>query len=133
MGILSKLLGLDPVNIATGVADIVDRFIETPDEKRMAAEAITKGQNEINALYAGHRSTFVAGARPAILWVCAISLFFFFVPQYMLAAVLWVKASWVAQTIQPYPVSAEGLLELTGALLGLAGLRTIEKISGRAK
>ncbi len=133
MGILTKLLGLDPMNIATGVADIVDRFIETPDEKRIAAEAIIKGQNEINALYAGHRSWFVAGGRPAIIWVCAISLFWFFVPQYMLASVLWLKMCWAAQEIQPYPVSAEGLLELTGALLGLAGLRTIEKISGRAK
>ncbi len=133
MGILTKLLGLDPVNIADGVANVIDRFIETPDEKREALAAIRKGTNEINALAAGHRSAFVAGSSPAILWICAISLFFFYVPQYMLASILWVKVSWAAQVIQPYPVSADGILELVAALTGLGVLRSIEKISGRAK
>ncbi len=133
MGFLSKLIGGEAISLATGVADIVDRFMETPDEKRAAAQWLDKAQNEINALAQGHRNWFVSGPRPAILWVCAISLFFYFVPQYVLGAILWTKASWAAEAILPYPVSADGLFELTGALLGLATLRTIEKRIGKTK
>ncbi len=133
MGLISKLLGGEVVNLAEGVAGVVDRFIETPDEKRIAKQLIAKGQNEINALSAKHQSRFVSGARPAILWVCAISLFFYFVPQYVMAAILWTMKSWSAQAILPYPVDASGLMELTLGLLGLAGLRTLERLGGKVK
>ncbi len=45
----------------------------------------------------------------------------------MLGALLWAKASWAAQAIAAYPVSADGLMQLVLAMLGMAGLRTFEK------
>jgi hypothetical protein len=75
MGILSaiagKILGGSIAKTATGIADAVDRFVETPDEKRAAALLVSKmkqdsnkWQAEVNKIEAAHRSMFVAGWRP---------------------------------------------------------------------
>lgn len=90
-------------------------------------------QTRINQIEAQHRSIFVAGWRPAIGWTAAAGLFAFYVPQYALASYIWVMQSLEANNIVPYPATADGLLELVIALLGLGGLRTFEKVKGRAK
>ena len=73
MGWLNKLVGGSIAETAKGVADVVDKFIETPDEKRafetvMARMAQEPGiaQIELNKVSAAHRTVFVAGARPFI-------------------------------------------------------------------
>ena len=85
MGWLNKLVGGSIAETAKGVADVVDKFIETPDEKRafetvMARMAQEPGiaQIELNKVSAAHRTVFVAGARPFILWVCGVGLAFSF-------------------------------------------------------
>lgn len=65
----------------------------------------------------------------ALGWVLAISLFMFYVPQYTMASVIWLKAAWGAETLPPYPVTADGIMELVVAMLGLAGKVTIERIA----
>ena len=80
-----------------------------------------------------HPSVFVSGWRSAIGWVCAVSLGAYYITQYVIAVVLWVKVSWAAQSLQPFPVSADGLLELIGGMLGLTLWRAVEKIKGVAK
>ena len=74
-----------------------------------------------------------AGWRPAIGWVCAMSLAVFFIPQYSTATYLWVKACLAVGSIVPYPVDAEGLMELVFGMLGIAALRTYEKKQGVTK
>ena len=95
----------------------------------LAQAAITKAE-------ASHRSVFVSGWRPAIGWVAAISLFFFYVPQYFSASAVWVisisESGW-STPLPQYPTDADGLLELVLALIGLGALRTVEKVNGRAK
>src|SRR5210317_870353 len=81
MGFLSRIVGGEVVDTATGIANIVDKFVETPDEKK-AAEIIKMKllarpqelQAEINKIEASHRTLFVAGWRPFIGWVCGIGL-----------------------------------------------------------
>lgn len=122
------------------VGNVIDNLF-TSDDERLSHEEIKMRiaqkpglvQAEINKIEAQHRSVFVAGWRPGIGWVCAVSLAAYYVPQYTLAAVLWTRASWEAAALQPYPVTADGLLELVLALLGMATVRTIEKLNGRAK
>ncbi len=78
---LEKLIGGGIVSAAEGVANIIDRFVETDDEKK-AAEIIkaklmmtpSLAQIELNKIEAGHRSIFVAGWRPFIGWVCGFAL-----------------------------------------------------------
>ena len=35
--------------------------------------------------------------------------------------------------LAPYPVSVDGLLELTLGMLGLGAMRTVEKLTGKAR
>ncbi len=140
MSMFSKLMGNEVVSAAQGVANVIDQFVETPDEKRIAetiklkmAAAPDKAQAEINKIEAGHRSIFVAGWRPFIGWVCGVSLGLYFIPQFLLGAILWFRVSWDAKELQAYPVSADALLELVLALLGMGTIRMIEKMAGKAK
>ena len=141
MGFFSKLLGDTTAAPITAVGNVITSIFGDKTEKlshqEIMAELALKPamvQNEINKVEAAHRSVFVAGWRPAIGWVCAISLFFFYVPQYVLATFVWVKLI-VANDweLVPYPVTADGVLELVLALLGMATIRSVEKLSGRAK
>ncbi len=135
---LEKLIGSGIVSAAEGVANIIDRFVET-DEEKQAAEIIkarlmmkpSLAQIELNKVEAGHRSIFVAGWRPFIGWVCGLALLWHFI--------LFDLLTWVAVNFFPH---VSGLPELTGtetlvtvllSLLGLGAMRTAEKFGGRAR
>jgi hypothetical protein len=126
MGILSNLLGGGVIEGAKGIAEIVDKFVETPEEKEAAKIVFHKLQQrpdevqaEINKIEAGHRSLFVAGWRPAIGWICATALGWgwivapvlqFFFPENEMPAIELGQA-----------------ISLVMALLGMGALRTYEK------
>ena len=76
------------------VTSLVGKFIEDKDQKNKLAhdlatlasrhaQELAKSQIETNKEQAKHPSLFVAGARPAIMWICALGLFtqFFFYCQ----------------------------------------------------
>ncbi len=140
MSFLGKLFGGGVISAAEGVAGIVDKFVETDDEKK-AAEIIkaklmmkpSLAQIELNKIEASHRSIFVAGGRPFILWVCGVSLAFYFIPQFALGAYLWTRQVLTTGELVAYPVAADGLYELVFGMLGLGAFRTVEKLAGRAK
>lgn len=140
MSLLKRFLGGEVVSAAQGVANIIDQFVETDDEKRAAeniklrmAQEPDKAQTEINKIEAGHRSIFVAGWRPSIGWVCSFSLGCYFIPQFIIGAILFVRMNWNATELTPYPVSADALFELVLAMLGMGTIRMIEKLAGKAK
>ena len=141
MGILSKLFNVG--DIATPIDAIGNAFdkLFTSDEEKMQAQAVMEKlrqhpaelQVEINKIEAAHRSVFVAGWRPFIGWVAGVSLGLYFIPQYIIASYLWAIISLEKQALQEYPVAADGLLELVLAMLGMAGLRTFDKLTGKSK
>jgi hypothetical protein len=145
MGLLSflgagKAAGEAIATPVSAVGNVLDKLFTSDEERGLLDNAKAKlalaphiAQSEINKVEASHRSIFVAGWRPAIGWVCALALATYYLPQHVMAAVLWVKMCWAASEMQPYPIDIKGLLELVLALLGLGGLRTFEKLSGRAK
>lgn len=128
------------MDAVSGIANTINQFVETPDEKR-AAEALiakmaaepAKAQAEINKIEAGHRSIWVAGWRPGIGWVCAVSLGLFFIPQYSLGAYLWFSMSLKAGKMLEYPITSDALMELVLAMLGMGTIRMLEKMAGKAK
>ena len=144
MGLLSlftgELVGKGVASPVEAVGSALDKLF-TSDAERMQAEAVMEKlrqqphilQAEISKIEAAHGSVFVAGWRPAIGWVCALSLASYFLPRHILAAILWTQQSWNAQTLAPYPVQIDGLLELVFALLGLGLLRTTEKMGKVAR
>lgn len=103
-------------------------------EKASQLEAMgQQGQIAVNQAEAIHRSVFVAGWRPFVGWICGVSLGCYFIPQYVLAAVLWVRICWQAQALAPYPIPEPvGLTTLLSGMLGLGLLRTVEKMGGKS-
>ena len=131
MGWITRLVSGGITETAKGVADVVDKFVETPDEKAafktvMARMAQKPGlaQVELNKIGAAHPNVFIAGWRPAVGWVCAIGLAFSFLVNPIL--------QWAVNKPGP-ELPLDIMLELVLGMLGLAGLRTVEKLSGRAK
>jgi len=118
-----------------GVANVIDQFVETDDEKRVAEQIKQKmlmepvlAQTEINKIEAAHRSIFVAGWRPFIGWVCGAALAWRFI--------FFDLMTWVALVFNPAytPPKLEGtsdLMMIVLSLLGLGGLRTYEKMKGK--
>ena len=116
------------------VSNLVGKFIEDKDKKNelahqlstMAerhAQELAKGQIEANVAQAKHPSLFVAGARPAIMWICALGLLTQF---FLLPLAEWATAIWMPGVELP-KLNAEGLMTLTLSLLGLGGMRSFEK------
>ena len=131
MNFLTKLIGGSITETAKGVADVVDKFIETPDEKAAFKTVMAKmaqepglAQVELNKIGAAHRSVFVAGWRPFIGWVCGLGLAFSFLINPII--------QWASGSDGPaLPLNI--MMELVIGMLGLAGLRTAEKMIGRSK
>ena len=118
------------------VSEILDKFILDKDLKiRLEHELKTEihkanlAQIEVNKEQAKHSSIFVSGARPAIMWVACLGLFWSYFLLPMLNWIIVVSGSNV-----PLPqIETEGLLTLTLSLLGLGSMRTFEKMKGVAR
>jgi|TARA_R110000751_G_scaffold281906_1_gene384934 hypothetical protein len=134
MGWFSGLIGggssvVEPV---VAIGNVIDKLFTSDDEraagkllKQKLAQAPMLAQSEINKVQASHRSTFVAGARPFLMWVCGFGLLFAFVLNPII--------EWIAPERGSPDLPLEAMMELTIAMLGLAGLRTVEKLKGVAK
>ena len=119
------------------VSKLVGKFIEDKDQKNKLAhdlatlasrhaQELAKSQIETNKEQAKHPSLFVAGARPAIMWICALGLFTQF---FLLPLSEWATAIWMPGVDLP-KLNTEGLMGLTVSLLGLGGMRSFEKSKG---
>lgn len=133
--------GIDDA-IAEGLK-IVNKFIPDGDARAEASEKLTqtitdaygaglRTNAETNKVEAAHPSIFVAGWRPAIGWTCAIVLFTWYVPMALVSIGLWIYAVIQAGGVIP-PRPDIGMAEVMGlvmSMLGIGGLRTVEKIKG---
>tara|TARA_Y100001951_G_scaffold31470_1_gene24636 strand:- start:743 stop:1150 length:408 start_codon:yes stop_codon:yes gene_type:complete len=119
---------------------LLGKFIEDKDAKNKIAfelstmaekhaHELAKGQIAANAEQAKHPSLFVAGARPAIMWICALGLLtqFFIMP-----IAEWATMIWMPDVTLPKLATGE-LMTLTLSLLGLGGMRSFEKSKGVAR
>jgi len=114
------------------VGNVLDALFTSDDErldkeliKQRLAQQPALAQAEITKVQAQHRSAFVAGARPFILWVCGFGFLFSFVINPVI--------QWIHPEAGSPVLPLEVMMELTLAMLGLAGLRTIEKLQGKSK
>ena len=126
------MLGI--VESVVGVAGkVLDKFVEDKDLKTKLSHELKSqivsldlAQAQTNLEQAKHPSIFVAGARPAIMWICAFGLGWQFVFQ---PVAVWIIAVGGIDVVLPI-IETEGLLSLTLALLGLGGMRSFEKSKG---
>lgn len=127
--------------ILPSVMDVAGRFLPEDKEKRAAAEReieaqltthlakIDLAQLDINKTEAAHRSVFVSGWRPMIGWTCGAAM--------ALNFLIFPLASFVlAQTghlVELPNLDMTQMMPVLMGMLGLGGLRTVEKIKQVSK
>jgi hypothetical protein len=119
--ILDRLISLipDPAAAAKAKAEALQSVLE-------AGTRIDEAQLEVNKAEAANGSLFVAGWRPAVGWVCA-------------AACAW---NWIGlpigmffaaafhQHLEIRPLDLSEMFPVLMGMLGMAGMRTYEKLQG---
>ena len=127
-------------SIIEGVGKVADDLF-TSDEERLkialqekAIEAdLIKGQMDINKTEAANASVFVAGWRPFIGWIGGLALAYQFI-LYPLMTWGWKffqAKGWVPEALAPPPVlDAQELWVMLTGMLGIAGLRSFDKLKG---
>jgi hypothetical protein len=123
------------------VTGLLDKFIEDKDQKaklahqvatmaQTHAQELAKGQLEINKAEAQHRSIFVAGWRPFLGWCLSFAMAWHFV----LAPMTLFICSAFEIYVPDLPVfDMDSLMTVLLGMLGLGGLRTVEKVKGLTK
>lgn len=131
MGFLSALLGGAAAEPIKAIGEVFDGLF-TSDEERLDKKIIMErlkqnpalAQAAINKAEAQHRSIFVAGGRPFIMWVCGLGLAYAFLIN---PTIQWL-------TGMPGPqLPTSVMMDLVLGMLGLSVLRTVEKLAGRTK
>lgn len=118
------------------VADLANTVIgrlwpdKTEQERAQMAAALTivQGQLDANKAEAASPSVFVAGWRPAVGWVCVLAL----ACQYVGRPLLQWAGAVSGHPMPALPGIDDTLWQLLLGMLGLGGLRTVEKIKGAA-
>lgn len=114
------------------VGSVLDSLFTSKEEelnleivKERLAQKPAMIQAEISKVQAGHRSMFVAGARPFLMWVCGVG----FAYAFLIAPTL----EFFLPNTDRIEIPTDIMLELTLAMLGLSSLRTVEKLANKSK
>lgn len=126
----SRIIGmfkLSPEVKAQLQAQLTADNIDLEKAQLAASLAQVQGQLDIDKIEASNSSTWIAGWRPAVGWVCATALAWEFVLKPFLQFVLIAIHH---PPMVPLPVldAATLITGLLAPLLGLGGLRTLEKV-----
>jgi hypothetical protein len=125
-------MGLDVTGIGAA-ADLIRTVVtriwpdksEEEKEQLVAAMQIVNGQLAINAAEAASPSIFVAGWRPAIGWVCGLACCW----NWVGLSIFKFVASLYHYPISIAPADISEMMPVLLGMLGIGGLRTIEKIN----
>lgn len=113
---------------ANAAADAKLKMLEMAQRGELAElDAQTKlalAQLEVNKAEATGSNMFASSWRPLIGYICALGLLYNFIVYPLL---LWAVAFKYIGVVPPNPVD-DKLMELVFGMLGLAGLRTYEKV-----
>lgn len=126
--ILDKLIP-DPAQAAEAKLKALE-LAQRGDLAELDAEVrLALGQLEVNKVEAGSPDLFRGGWRPAAGWMCVAGLAYQFLAQPLLP---WLVAL-TGHTVPALPpIDGDALMALLLGMLGLGGLRTIERVRGKA-
>ena len=117
---------------ATAVKDVVGMFFpdKTEQEKQQIAFtlAVIQTQTDTNKEEAKNPSVFVSGWRPFIGWVCGAACAWNWIG---LPIALFISA-YIGKQLNLKPADISEMMPVLLGMLGLGGLRTVEKIQGVA-
>lgn len=133
------------IPILDGVFKVIDKLIPDPEQKAKLKLDTLKLQQDgefkeldadlqvmlaqigVNKTEAESAGTYKGGWRPAIGWTCVAGLSYTYVAQPLLAWVALMKQVPVPPTLDIFD-----LMILLGGMLGFGGMRSFERIRGKA-
>lgn len=133
-------MSLDPVTALLDIGSkVIDRIFPDPVAAANAKLELIKlqqsgdlavmaGQMKINEIEAGNTSLFVSGWRPAIGWICGGACAWNWVGLPLVKIALGL----LAIKLELAPANLTEMMPILLGMLGLGGLRTLEKIQGVA-
>jgi holin (3TMs family) len=137
MWTLLGTLGPALAPITTAINTVIDRLVpdvnaaqklknEIELEVAQADLKTISGQLEIDKAEAASSSMFVAGGRPAFIWLCVITLGWYWLG---VPTITWTIAALGAHGLPPIPTfSADEAQTALYGLLGLGGMRSLDKV-----
>lgn len=127
IGIINKVVP-DKAAAAQAVATLNQMQLQGQLQEEFAQlQAVTTAQSDVDKVEAGNASVFVAGPRPAIMWVCALALLFQYIvrPLVQMGFIIAGKPLTV-----PLPGLDDTLWQLMFGMLGLGAMRSYDKVKG---
>ena len=135
------------LSLIPAVTQLLDKIIPDPQARENAKLALTQAENsaalqqlqatlqadqsqtQIDQSEAQNKNLFVAGWRPFIGWVCGVAFAYHFIAQPLLAFVIANSGG----NVKLPDFDMQELTTVLMGMLGLGGLRTIEKIKNVAQ
>lgn len=129
-------MALDPISAALDIGGkVIDRLWPDPAQAAAAKLELIKLQQSgelaqiaVNQAEATNPSVFVAGWRPAIGWICGAACAWNWIGLPVVKTGLLVAG----YKLDLAPADLAEMLPILMGMLGLGGLRTIEKLNGTA-
>lgn len=134
---MSGLVNIDVGSVLTGLGSLAKDIRQAwtgkdPDleKKLLEIEATAqKAQMDINIAEAQNPNMFVAGWRPAVGWICALALFWYFFLSPFLTYIFQ-----LFKLNMEIPVFDTGeLITLLLGMLGIGGMRSFDKYQGTSR
>ena len=123
----------DPItNSVVGIAgSVLNKFVadknlkmQLEHELKAQLQTANLAQIEVNKIEAASKSWFVAGWRPSVGWVCSLAMLYHFILAPMIQFAVGIAGIQVALPEFDFTQLSTILM----AMLGMAGLRSVEKI-----
>ena len=99
---------------------------EAEKQQLAAAVMVVQGQLDINKVEAASPSVFVSGWRPFIGWVCGVACAWNWIGLKMALFI----AAYLGHPLDIQPADVSEMMPVLLGMLGLGGLRTVEKLRG---
>ena len=127
---MSDITGLGAISDLAGtvINKIWPDKSEAEKQQLAAAVMVVQGQLDINKVEAASPSVFVSGWRPFIGWVCGVACAWNWIGLKMALFV----AAYLGHPLDMQPADVSEMMPVLLGMLGLGGLRSVEKIKGVA-
>lgn len=134
-------MALDPITAVINLgSSILDKVLPNKEQNDAAKAALLQSQvngdiaeivaqAQIDEIEAASQSTFVAGWRPFVGWVCGTAFLYAYILQPFIKTLAVLCHNRFDPTVFPVVDTSEMMPVLLG-MLGLGAARTVEKING---
>ena len=124
---LGNIFGTSIAEPVTAVKDLIKSLYLTDAKKTEYRNTLDQLQAQVCKIEAANPNKFVSGARAALIWICAICLAFYWIPQYGIGSFFWVKGCILHHALISFPLNVDKLFEMITSLLGLGVIHKFTK------